>query len=209
MPSWNYEKEAYSRFGNVVAGVDEAGRGPLAGPVVAGAVILDKKNVPTDLLCHLDDSKKLSPKKRDVLFHQIMNCPAATTALGVASVEEIDHLNILRAAHLAMQRAVSLLGVMPAVALIDGNQAPRHFSCPTMCVVKGDSHSFSIAAASIIAKVNRDRKMTELAVGYPGYGWEKNMGYGTAEHRHAVRSLGLTPHHRRSFAGLGAMCSAV
>lgn len=177
-----------------VAGVDEAGRGPLAGPVVAAAVILDPARVPPGL----DDSKKLTARARERLFAALMDC--ATVSAAFASVEEIDALNILRASHLAMRRAVQGLARSPAHALVDGNMVPGGLPCPATAVIGGDARSLSIAAASIVAKVTRDRDMVALAQQYPGYGWDRNMGYPTAGHRAALARLGVTPHHRRSFA---------
>jgi ribonuclease HII len=180
----------------IVCGIDEAGRGPLAGPVVAAAVILPAA-LPAILRDQLDDSKKLSAKKRDALFEIIQ----ATAIIGVgrAEVGEIDRVNILQATFLAMRRALDGLGQEVACALIDGNQTPP-MPCPVQCIVKGDGRSLSIAAASIIAKVTRDRIMLALAVEHPGYGWDRNAGYGTLEHRQAIQRLGITAHHRRSFA---------
>jgi ribonuclease HII len=192
MPDLTLEKAA----SGVVAGIDEAGRGPWAGPVVAGAVILDG-DLPDTLLHGLDDSKKLSPARRETLFGILQN--HATLGVGLADVAEIDVHNILQATMMAMARAVKDLGRVPDLALVDGNREPI-LPCAVRCVVKGDSRSLSIAAASIVAKVTRDRIMAELALECPGYGWERNAGYGTAEHRAALESLGVTPHHRKSFA---------
>jgi ribonuclease HII len=176
-----------------VAGVDEAGRGPLAGPVVAAAVILDPGCIPPGL----NDSKKLTAAARNRLFdalHQV-----AEVSVGLASVAEIDAINILRASHLAMCRALDGLASAPDHALIDGNLLPRDLPCPGTPLVKGDARSLSIAAASIVAKVSRDRIMVDLAQQHPGYGWETNAAYPTAAHLDALRNLGATPHHRRSF----------
>jgi ribonuclease HII len=173
--------------------VDEAGRGPWAGPVVAAAVVLDRDNVPPGL----NDSKKLTAARRAVLFDTIM--ASALVGVGIAGVEEIDALNILRANDLAMLRAIGALNPAPAAALIDGNRVPPGWPCRAQALVGGDGRSLSIAAASIIAKVTRDRIMAELAKAHPGYGWERNQGYGTAEHRAALTRLGVTWHHRRSF----------
>ncbi len=190
------DRKIERRHQGVVAGVDEAGRGPLAGPVVAGAVILPKR-VPSVLSAELDDSKKLSERKRALLYDIVTT--ECRWAVGVAEVEEIDRLNILRATFLAMDRAVRGLGCAVDCALVDGNQRPP-LDCATIeCVVGGDGLSLSIAAASIIAKVTRDRLMAELAAAHPGYGWESNAGYGTREHLDGLRRLGVTPHHRRSF----------
>ena len=176
-----------------VAGVDEAGRGPLAGPVTAAAVILN----PDDLPQGLADSKTLSAARREALFDQIM----ARAAVGVAhaSVQEIDDLNILRASHLAMMRAIKALSPAPDYVLIDGNLLPKDLQLPATALVKGDAKSLSIAAASIIAKVTRDRVMVDLAQQFPAYGWQKNAGYPTKDHVTALQNLGVTPWHRRSF----------
>ena len=189
MPDFSFEQDVPAP----VAGIDEAGRGPWAGPVVAAAVILDPANFPAGL----NDSKKLSARKRESLFNELQNC--AQIGVGVASVEEIDDINILQATFLAMQRAVDDLPAKPAYLLVDGNQKPP-IDLPLKTITKGDSRSFSIAAASIIAKNHRDSLMRELANTYPDYGWEKNAGYGTAQHRDALNLVGVTPHHRRSFA---------
>lgn len=180
-------------YSGIVAGVDEAGRGPWAGPVVAAAVILNPYHIPEGI----NDSKKLSATKREMLFSRIIEM--SHVGIGTADVEEIDRLNILAATKLAMQRAVMALPVKPDVALIDGNQPPTLF-CKTHPVVKGDSKSLSIAAASIIAKVTRDRTMQELAKLFPHFGWQKNAGYGTKEHRDALEAFGVTEYHRKSFA---------
>lgn len=181
----------------VVCGVDEVGRGPLAGPVVACAVILPPNPHPR-LLAELDDSKKLSAKKREALYAIVM--AEALVGLGRAEVDEIDRINILKATFLAMRRAVEALGQPVELALVDGNQVPSLPVGRVQCVVKGDGKSLSIAAASVVAKVTRDREMSELSQSFPGYGWERNAGYGTAEHMAAMRRIGLTPHHRKSFA---------
>ncbi len=180
-------------LGRAVAGIDEAGRGPWAGPVVAAAVVLDAGSVPVGVT----DSKRLSRARREALFTALR--ASARIGVGAASVAEIDRLNILEATLIAMRRAVDDLGVPPAHALVDGNRAPE-LSCPATAVVGGDARSLSIAAASIVAKVTRDRIMARLARRYPGFGWERNAGYGTPEHRAALMRLGVTPHHRRSFA---------
>jgi len=193
MPNLDMERAAGGR----VAGVDEAGRGPLAGPVVAAAVILPL-DTPAELANLLDDSKKLTAGQRQAAFDALRDSPAQI-GIGAASVAEIARLNILGASLLAMRRAVLRLAVPPSLALIDGNRAPE-LPCVTRAVVGGDGRSLSIAAASIIAKVTRDKLMRALALRYPGYGWEHNMGYPTPEHREALAALGPTPHHRRSFA---------
>lgn len=184
-----------------IVGIDEAGRGPWAGPVVAAAVWLDAQRCPESLLSRLDDSKKLSANQRDRLFAELSagaEQESAAIGLGLATVVEIDRLNILQASLLAMARAVDQLQQIPSAALVDGNKLPA-LPCRAEAVVKGDGKSFSIAAASVIAKVTRDRIMADLARRHPGYGWERNRGYGTAEHRAALSQLGVTAEHRRSF----------
>ncbi len=176
-----------------VAGVDEAGRGPWAGPVVAAAVILDRQAIPEGIM----DSKRLGPARREALYALLES--SARIGVGAASVTEIDALNVLGATLLAMRRALLRLGPVPALALVDGDRAPA-LPCAVRTVVKGDSRSLSIAAASIVAKVTRDRLMARLSLAHPGFGWERNRGYGTPEHRAALIRLGLTPHHRTSFA---------
>ncbi len=176
-----------------IAGVDEVGRGPLAGPVMACAVVLDLAHIPEGL----NDSKKLTAKRRDALAKAIM--ASAEVSLGAATVEEIDQLNILRASHLAMERAVAGLSTPPDHCLIDGNLIPKGLTAPAEAIVKGDGKSLSIAAASIVAKTERDALMLALAQHYPGYGWESNAGYPSKSHRLALQNLGVTPHHRRSF----------
>ena len=188
MPDFSFEDQ----HNCIVAGVDEAGRGPWAGPVVAAAVILDQSNYPVVL----NDSKKLSAKKREALFGPIMD--NAIVGIGQASVEEIDSINILQATMLAMQRAVANLGTEPGHVLIDGNRCPE-MEIPCEAIIKGDGRSFSIAAASIIAKTFRDRIMADLAKTWPDYGWEKNAGYGTALHQQGLNLVGISPHHRKSF----------
>lgn len=198
MPDFALER----RCAGLVCGVDEVGRGPLAGPVVAAAAILDPHRFPRRLRRELDDSKLLGPEQRNACYRALGRCVAngaARIAVGAASVREIDTINILRAALLAMARAVAALGVRPDWALVDGQIAPT-LPCPVRTVVGGDGLSFSIAAASVVAKVTRDRLMRHLAPRYPGYGWETNVGYATPEHGAAIRRLGVTPHHRRSFA---------
>lgn len=177
-----------------VAGVDEAGRGAWAGPVVAAAVILKPEAIPSGI----NDSKKLSREAREKLYDLIV-ASAAAVGIGEATVEEIDGANILAATFIAMGRAVAALGVTPCHVLVDGNQRPP-LDAPLTCVVKGDGRSLSIAAASIIAKVYRDRLMAELDQTAPGYGWARNAGYGTADHQRALDMVGVTPFHRKSFA---------
>ena len=191
MPSWKLERSVEG----IVVGVDEAGCSPLAGPVVAAGVVLDRK-LPVRLARRIDDSKKLPAEEREKIFARLPD--HAQIGVGQASVDEIEQINILRAAQLAMRRAVDSLGVTPALIIVDGNRLPG-FSFPTRCVVGGDGISLSIAAASIVAKVTRDREMKSLAESFPGYGWEHNVGYPTPEHRAAIQRLGLTPHHRRKF----------
>ena len=192
-PDFTFEHEAIAAGATRIAGVDEVGRGPLAGPVTAAAVILSPGNVPAGL----NDSKKLSMARRERLCNAI--CEVARVAVAHASVEEIDRLNILRAAHLAMERAVAALDPAPDFVLIDGNLIPRGLSVPARAVVKGDARSLSISAASIVAKTRRDRVMWDLAQQFPGYGWETNAGYPSKSHKAALQNLGATPHHRRSF----------
>jgi ribonuclease HII len=185
----------------MVCGVDEAGRGPLAGPVVAAAVILDRRRFRGLLRRELDDSKVLTRDAREACFDALLGgakIGAVSIGVGAASVREIDRINILRASLVAMRRAVAALGHVPDIALVDGN-VPPPLPCPVKTIVKGDSLSFSIAAASVIAKVTRDRIMRCLAGRYPGYGWATNVGYSTAEHFDGIGRLGVTPHHRRSF----------
>jgi len=176
-----------------VAGVDEAGCAPLAGPVVAAAVILDRSRFPRGI----DDSKALPAAAREAIYLRLSK--VAVIGVGLATVEEIDVLNIFWARMLAMQRAVDALGVEPAMVLVDGNRCPR-WERPSVAIVEGDARCRSIAAASIVAKVTRDRMMADYARDYPGYGWETNKGYPTPEHQRALRALGPTPLHRRSFA---------
>lgn len=205
MPDFLFEYEAIAEGLTPVAGVDEAGRGPWAGPVVAGAVILDVDTLPDQLRSGLDDSKKLKAQKRQDLFALLQG--HAISGLGLASVEEIDRLNILQATMLAMSRAVADLRVKPGMVLVDGNRLPD-LDCPGKALIKGDGRSLSIAAASIIAKVSRDKIMTTLAAQYPGYGWQHNAGYGTKKHQQGLAEFGLTEHHRRSFAPIRKILNA-
>jgi len=189
-----------------VAGVDEVGRGPLAGPVFAAAVVLPRR-VPKSLAALLDDSKKLNTVQRQAAFAALAAAHVANQieiGVGAASVTEIGRINILRAALLAMSRAVARLPAPPDFALVDGNQPPT-LPCTVHCVVGGDGRSLSIAAASIVAKVLRDRAMARLALRWPGYGWEHNAGYGTATHRAALLRLGPTRHHREHFGTVRQM----
>ncbi len=201
-PDLSLEREA----GGVVAGIDEAGRGPWAGPVVAAAVILDRRRLSAELATGLDDSKKLSRARRAELFAALDG--HARIGIGAASAPLIDEINVLAATMTAMGRAVAALGVVPDLALVDGNRLPD-LMCPARAVVGGDGRSLSIAAASIVAKVTRDRIMDLLAARYPGFGWDTNAGYGTATHRDALEALGVTPHHRRSYAPVHKMLSRV
>lgn len=205
MPDFALEDSARAEGLAVVAGIDEAGRGPWAGPVVAAAVILDGARLSPELRDGLDDSKKLSPRRRRELFAALADY--ARIGVGRAEVDEIDRLNILRATLLAMGRALAALPVRPDLALVDGSFAPE-LPCPVRCVVGGDACSLSIAAASIVAKVSRDKEMAALAKAHPGYGWERNAGYGTAEHRAALVRLGPTPLHRRTFRPIAALLRA-
>ncbi|HVY14329.1 MAG TPA: ribonuclease HII [Rhodopila sp.] len=198
MPSLDMELAAGGR----VAGVDEAGRGPLAGPVVAAAVILPAA-VASDLADRLDDSKKLTAAQRQAAFDALL-VSGAEIGIGAASVGEILRLNILHASMLAMKRAISRFAVVPDLALVDGNYPPK-LGCPVRCVVGGDGLCLSIAAASIVAKVTRDRAMTRLASRFPGYGWEANVGYATTEHRAALVRLGTTRHHRETFGAVAQL----
>ncbi|MGD9537582.1 MAG: ribonuclease HII [Alphaproteobacteria bacterium] len=182
--------------GEAVAGIDEAGRGPWAGPVVAAAVIFETARLPRLITSKVDDSKKLAPALRETLFEAIRE--HAAIGVGQASVAEIEALNISAATHLAMCRAVEALGRAPARAIVDGNRLPA-LSCPAEALVGGDGKLLEIAAASIVAKVIRDRLMRDLAEAHPGYGWARNVGYGTAEHRAGIERLGLTAHHRRTW----------
>ncbi|MFP5478340.1 MAG: ribonuclease HII [Alphaproteobacteria bacterium] len=190
-PSFQYETEIIARGVLRVVGVDEVGRGPLAGPVTAAAVRLDPGRIPQGL----GDSKALAAGRREDLYLELLE--VAEVSIAHASVEEIDSLNILRASHLAMERAVA--GLAADHALIDGNMIPRGLGCAATAIVKGDALCLSIAAASIVAKVTRDRIMVDLAQQHPGYGWETNAGYPTPEHFQALLDLGVTPWHRRSF----------
>lgn len=188
------------RIGSLVAGVDEVGRGPLAGPVVAAAVVLRRP------IAGLADSKLLTPARREELARLIRE--RALVAVAAASVGEIARLNVLHATLLAMARAVARLPLPPAEVLVDGNRGPALGTTPVRCVVRGDATVPEISAASIVAKVARDRLMARLALRHPGYGWERNAGYGTPEHRRALAERGLTPHHRRGFAPCARLAAA-
>lgn len=192
-PDYSFEMTAQTAGARIVTGVDEVGRGPLAGPVVAAAVVLDPDRIPKGLR----DSKMLSAKRRAALAEALQDM--AQIGIGSASVAEIDQINILRASHLAMERAIAALPVPPDHALIDGNMIPRGLAIPAQALIKGDARSVSIAAASIVAKIWRDKVMWDLAQQFPGYGWETNAGYPSKSHKLALQNLGVTPHHRRSF----------
>lgn len=192
-PNLSFETQAQSEGYVRIAGVDEVGRGPLAGPVTAAAVVLDPQAIPVGL----NDSKKLTAKARMALAEVLHQ--QAEVSIAHATVTEIDDINILRASHLAMERAVAALDPPPDFLLIDGNLIPHGLTIPARAVVRGDARSQSIAAASIVAKICRDALMVDLAQQHPGYGWESNMGYPTKCHTEALRNLGVTPHHRRSF----------
>lgn len=196
MPSFRFELRCEGR----VAGIDEAGRGPLAGPVYAAAAVIDRTRAARKLLRMIDDSKKLTLEQREEAYEAMIASGVVQFAVAEASVEEIDRINILQATYLAMRRAVQALVEQPEVVLVDGNRAPPQLGCRAETIIGGDAHSYSIAAASIFAKVTRDRYMHALAVTYPGYGWETNRGYGSQEHLEALSLLGPTRHHRRSFA---------
>ena len=210
MPDFAIERSCVG----IVCGVDEAGRGPLAGPVVAAAVVIDRRRFRGELRRVLDDSKVLPREVRESCcraLYAAARAGAVGIGIGAASAREIDQVNVLRASLVAMRRAVAALaagsGGAPDIALVDGNIAPP-LACPVKTVVKGDALSFSIAAASVVAKVTRDRIMRALAARYPGYGWATNVGYSTAEHFAGIRRLGVTPHHRRSFEPVRLALSA-
>ncbi|MFK5998201.1 MAG: ribonuclease HII [Rhodobacterales bacterium] len=198
MPDYKREQELLKTYA-AIAGVDEVGRGPWAGPVTACAVILDPANIPDGL----NDSKKLSPKAREHLYVQIIQ--TSDVCIAHVPVEDIDRINILQASLLAMEKAVAGLVTPADYALIDGNKTPQNLTCPSETIVKGDGKSASIAAASIVAKVTRDRMMVALSQQFPGYGWETNAGYGTKQHQEGLKALGVTPHHRRSFKPIHKM----
>ncbi len=200
-PDYALEAEALAKTGGRrVAGVDEVGRGPLAGPVLAASVVF-LGAVPADLAPLIADSKALSPARREIAAAALRASPRVEIGVGAASVAEITRLNILGASLLAMRRAVHHLPVAPDMALVDGNRAPV-LGCPVRSVIGGDRRSLSIAAASIIAKVLRDRLMARLALRYPAYGFERNAGYPTEAHRTALARIGASPHHRPGFGTL-------
>lgn len=212
MPDFSLEQAAGAAQGAWIAGVDEVGRGPWAGPVVAAAAVLvPPPALPDALLAVIDDSKTLSRRKREAvgaLLTEAADQGALHLAFGRAEVAEIDRLNILQASLLAMQRAVTALTTrLPRpldLVLVDGRHCPQALPCPCQGVIKGDSQSFSIAIASILAKLRRDQEMAVLDQRCPGYGWEHNAGYGTKEHQESLDRLGVSPHHRRSFKPVAA-----
>jgi ribonuclease HII len=208
LPNFDYEN-AYSLMARI-AGIDEAGRGPWAGPVVAGAAIFyNREDLPSDLRPLIRDSKTLSRKQREQAYDLLLKYEGDLLcfAPGEATVEEIDRLNIQQATFLAMSRAFEALPLGVDYALVDGNRKPS-LGCPVQTIIKGDRHSLSIAAASIVAKVIRDRIMDTLHVQYPDYGWNTNSGYGTKIHQEALQSHGVTPHHRRSYAPIAILLAA-
>ena len=196
MPDFSLETKYFNRGLRSISGVDEAGRGSWAGPVVAAAVIFEKKEWPNIVNIGLDDSKKLSPKRRRDFFDIIQD--NADVGVGLASVVEIDQINILQATFLAMDRALGNLQVTPDYTLIDGDKVPP-VRYRAEAIVKGDSRSISIAAASIVAKVTRDALMIELGLNFSNYAWERNMGYGTKKHKEGLERFGVTEHHRKSY----------
>ncbi len=197
MPNFLIEED-FGWPNKLIAGIDEAGRGPWAGPVVSAAVVLNKKNIPSDL----NDSKKISEKKRQSLYSSIYN--SHFVGVGISSIEEIDNLNILQATFLSMKRALDNLDCSVDAILVDGNLDPG-FDYKTECIVNGDSISFSIAAASIIAKVTRDNLMSKIHKEFPNYNWKRNKGYGTKEHRNALDMYGPCKYHRKSFSPINKM----
>jgi ribonuclease HII len=197
-PDFSFERLAFETGARIVCGVDEAGRGPWAGPVVAAAVILDTERIPIGL----NDSKKLSEARREALCIELKS--SAEIGIGIADVSRIDRDNILAATFWAMQQAIAKLAKPPDFVLIDGNRAPR-LACRTETIVSGDARSLSIAAASIVAKVTRDGIMKELDLAMPEYGFARHKGYGTAAHAEALRRFGPSEHHRKSFAPIAAL----
>ena len=193
MPNLLIEKKKNKLNYKIIAGVDEAGRGPWAGPVYSAAVILDHNNIPEEI----NDSKKLSEKKRNIIYLEIIS--NHIYGVGIAEVDEIDKLNILGATLLSMERAVNNLSINPDFVLVDGNHEPK-IEIDSESIIKGDTKSLSIAAASIIAKVERDEFMRQLETQYPAYNWKKNKGYGTKDHQNALKMHGVTKYHRKSFS---------
>jgi len=199
MPDFSLENEE----NGLVAGIDEAGRGPWVGPVVAGCVVFVNRDVNPYLLDNLNDSKKISKKKREKLYEILMEEKQKGNLLigiGEASSKEIDEFNILNATFMAMNRALENSLAKPLLVLVDGNKVPKGLNIKAKAIVKGDSRSYSISAASIVAKVYRDKLMEEMAKKYPFYGFDKNAGYGTKEHIEALDKYGITPEHRKSYA---------
>ena len=199
MPNFEIEDE----YVGMIAGVDEAGRGPWVGPVVAGCVVFLDRKVDEFLLNNLNDSKKISKKKREQLYEVLYKEKENGKILigvGITSAKEIDDINILNASFLAMKRAIDDAKANPCMVLVDGNREPKNFGYKTKAVIKGDAKSYSISAASIIAKVYRDKMMEDMAKKYPGYGFEKNAGYGTKAHIEGLKLYGITPEHRLSYA---------
>jgi len=192
-PNFSFEDQ----YQGLVCGIDEVGRGPLAGPVVAAAVVIRRDKMPRAVLEQINDSKKLTPEKREYLFNKIHEF--SDVSLAECSVIEIEQVNILQASLHAMAKAFDGLKIRPLAALVDGNQRPK-LPCTIKTIIHGDSRSLSIAAASIIAKHYRDRLMIQIARGFPHYGWERNAGYGTAHHLKAIEIHGITVHHRRTFS---------
>lgn len=206
-----FEREAWASLLTCVAGVDEAGRGPLAGPVLAAAVVFEKDFLEEESrksLADLDDSKKLSASRREFFYALLSSCPQAKIGIASASVAEIDSLNILRATHLAMARALAQIQPPPELALVDGLPV-KGLPVPHRAIVGGDAASLSIAAASVLAKVTRDHLMVDLATHYPAYGFERHKGYGTKAHLEALRSHGPCPVHRQSFAPVSQLSLAL
>jgi ribonuclease HII len=204
MPDFELE----DKYKGIVAGVDEAGRGPWVGPVVAGCAVFLNRNVDEKLLENLNDSKKLSKKKREMLYELLIkeaDKGHLKIGIGEASAKEIDDINILNASFLAMRRAIKATGIAPNMVLVDGNRLPKTPQYPARAVIKGDAKSYSISAASILAKVYRDRLMEKMAERYPHYGFEKNAGYGTKVHIEGLKKYGITPEHRRSYAPVKAL----
>jgi len=213
MPSFRYELRVHEQHAGqtqqaggtlCIAGIDEVGRGPLAGPVVAAVAVIDRTVAKRKLLRLIDDSKKLVREDREAAYDAMVASGCVRFAVGEASVEEIDTVNILQATFLAMRRALVAMAQQPDIVLIDGNRVPPELGCRAETIVGGDARSYSIAAASIFAKVTRDRYMYRLAESFPGYGWETNVGYKSPAHLRALKALGPTPHHRRSFAPVRA-----
>lgn len=198
MPDFMIENE----YNGIVCGIDEAGRGPWVGNVVAGAVVIMDKNLSSELLNNLNDSKKLSKTKREYLYTLLREAETKgqiKIGVGEASPQEIDKYNILQATFMAMRRATENLGIKADIALIDGNRLDKQFPIPSRAVIKGDAKSYSISAASIIAKVWRDKELEKLAEKYPQYGFERNAGYGTKDHIEGIKKYGIIPEHRKSY----------